>query len=200
MTGGDQHPPLFYVLHGAFLHTFGESALALRAPAILGFWLMSIALYAFASHRTSPAYGLVAMCLPLITEAQSFAYDARGYALSLGFGALALLCWQRAAGGRARPIALVGLACSLAAAVGSHYYSILLLAPIAIAEAVRSNRTRRFDVAYGSRYWRQYCRCSQYFQCSETQARSVPRSGLSRLGLICLGTTESCLAWQLRAC
>src|SRR5688572_19176132 len=95
-TGADQVPPPFHVVVRAFFAAFGTSAFALRLPSVLGFWLMGICLYTFVARRTSAIYGAVAMAFPLITGAFDYAHEGRGYALALGFTALALVSWQAA--------------------------------------------------------------------------------------------------------
>ena len=55
MTGGDQHPLPFYLLHHFFLRVLGENPWALRLPATLGFLLMMLCIYQFVANRTSVA-------------------------------------------------------------------------------------------------------------------------------------------------
>jgi len=142
LTGGDQHPPSFYLMHHMFLRSFGENPWALRVPAILGFFLMMICVYQFVAKRTSVVYGLVAMLIPLATIAYEYAYEARGYSLLIGFLALAVLCWQQAGERSRRTAAILGLAAGVTGGVLSHYYTVLLLPAIAAAEMIRSFRRR----------------------------------------------------------
>jgi len=146
-TGGDQHPPLFYMMVRVSLWLFGENEIGLRIPSIIGFWVMCLSLYIFVARRTTPAYGLLAALVPAITQAYWYAYEARGYALMLGFTGLALVCWQAAAERRHRKWAVPALVMSLAAAVGSHYYAVLVTIPLAMGELVRTYSTRRIN------YW-----------------------------------------------
>jgi hypothetical protein len=145
LTGGDQHPPTFYLMHQLFLRNFGENPWALRLPAVLGFLLMMLCVYQFVAKRTSVAYGLVAMLIPLATIAHEYAYEARGYSLLLGFLALAVVCWQQAGEQRRRTAVIVGLTAGLTGGVLSHYYTVLLLPAIAAAELVRSSRCRSWN-------------------------------------------------------
>jgi dolichyl-phosphate-mannose-protein mannosyltransferase len=146
LTGCDQHPPPFYLMHHLFLRAFGENPFALRLPAILGFLLMMLCLYYFVAKRTSVAYGMVAMLIPLATVAYEFAYEARGYSPLLGFVALAVLCWQQVDDPRWRSAAIIGLAAALTAGVLSHYYTIFLLPAIALGEVARSIRRRTWQL------------------------------------------------------
>jgi hypothetical protein len=140
LTGGDQHPPLFYLMHHGLLQLFGEHVFTLRLPAIVGFLLMMLCVYKFVACRTSVAYGLVAMVVPLVTIAHQYAYEARGYGPSVGFFALALLCWQQTSIARWRIARTIGMAFALTAGVCSHYYTLFLIPSIAVAEITRSLR------------------------------------------------------------
>ena len=142
LTGGDQHPPLFYLMHHLVLSVLDENAFALRLPPIFGFLLMMLCVYKFVACRTSVAYGLAAMLIPLATIAHEYAFEARGYAPLLGFFALAALCWQQAGWSRRRRWGLFGLAVALTAGVCSHYYTLFLIPTIAIAEITRSLRSK----------------------------------------------------------
>jgi hypothetical protein len=146
LTGAEQLPPLFFVITRAFIGVFGAGRLSLRLPEMLGFWLMSVSLFYVVGRRSSAVYGLVAMVFPMLTEAFSYAFEARPYGLVLGFSGLALLCWQNAAEGRRIALSHVCLLLSLAAAVSCHYYAVLTLVPLAIGECVRTVVRRRLDV------------------------------------------------------
>jgi 4-amino-4-deoxy-L-arabinose transferase-like glycosyltransferase len=143
----DGNPPLFHILSHTSLKLFGENAIAVRLPEILGFWTMCLCLYRFVARRTSPLHGMIAMLFPCLTTAYSYAYEARPYGLVLGFCGLALVFWQRATEGERRAGALTGLALSLAAAVSCHYYAVLLYAPLGIGELVRWWRSKKPDLA-----------------------------------------------------
>jgi hypothetical protein len=150
LTGADQHPPSFYFLTHALFATLGISHFTLRLPAIVGFWVMMICLCKIIGDRTSPLYGLAAMVIPISSKPVFYyATEARGYGLALGFAALATLCWLKAAEYPERRRYVAGLAFSLAGAVGSHYYAILLLIPVVIGEGVRLVQTRRLRPAIG---------------------------------------------------
>ncbi len=145
MAGGEQNPPFFYVLTRASFAVFGVNNFALRLPEMFGFWLMSACLFFFVARRTSSFYALAAAIFPLVTDAYYYAHEARPYGLVLGFGALALLCWQSTTVNRFRPLSTVCLGLSLAAALSSHYYGILIIFPLAAGEMVRTLTRRRVD-------------------------------------------------------
>jgi hypothetical protein len=74
-----------------------------------------------------------------------YATEARPYGLVLGCAALSLLCWQSVADDRRRILSLAGLSASLAAALASHYYAVLIFVPLAAGEVVRTIVRRRLD-------------------------------------------------------
>ena len=101
---GEQTPPLFYAITRASFWLFGVNNLSIRLPEMLAFWMASACLYVYVRRATSALAGLVAATLPLVTTAFQYSYEARPYALVIGFGALALLAWQSVALGRRRAI------------------------------------------------------------------------------------------------
>lgn len=147
LTGADQIPPFFHLLTRTSFSLFGINHLSVRLPEILGFWIMSLCLFHFVSKRSSALYGFAAMLFPLATAAYDYAYEARPYGLLLGLSALSLVCWQSAAEGRRRKLSLIVLTVSLAAALSSHYYAVLIFFPLAVGEVVRSLARRRVDLA-----------------------------------------------------
>jgi hypothetical protein len=147
MSRGEQTPPLFYVITRLSLRVFGDNNIALRLPEIIGYWVMIVCLFVFVARRASPLFALCAMVVPLVSLAYYFAYDARPYALVLGFSALALLSWQTVGSGRLRVLGLVALTSSLAATFSTHYYGIMVMLPLSLGELVRTLNRRRVDVA-----------------------------------------------------
>ena len=136
---------MFYYLTGTLTRLFGTTHITFRLPALAGFALMCLCLYHIVRRFSGPA-GVLAMLLPLVSGARYYAAEGRGYGLMLGFSTLALLCWLRAAEGERRKLFLPLLAFSLAAAVSSHYYAILILAPLGAAELVRTWIQRKWDI------------------------------------------------------
>jgi hypothetical protein len=144
--GTDPQPPLAYLAPRWCMQCFGEHLWAARLPSIVGFWVMCLAAFHFASRWCPVPYALIALLFPLATTAfRNHAYEARPYGMLLGFSGVALVCWQASALGRWRPWALWGLALSLAGALASHYYAVLLWIPLGIGELVRWRRRRRLD-------------------------------------------------------
>jgi 4-amino-4-deoxy-L-arabinose transferase-like glycosyltransferase len=146
-TGVEQIPPFYYVVTRVSLAVFGDNQVALRIPSLVGFLLACSCLFAVVARRTSAWYGLVAALVPLAGGAAPYAWEARPYALVLGFAAAAVLCHQLRADGLRPGLAVIGLALALAAATAVHYYGALVVLPIALAEAVRWRMRQKLDRA-----------------------------------------------------
>ncbi len=143
--GADSNPVLFHYITRIAAKIFGPTEFGLRAPAVAGFLVMCVCLYAFVSRRAGTSYGFAALFLPWLTGAFAYAAEARPYGLMLGFCGLALVSWQRAAEGRRRVLYLACMAAALTAAILCHVYSVMLLVPFGIAQLIRDVRSRKFD-------------------------------------------------------
>jgi 4-amino-4-deoxy-L-arabinose transferase-like glycosyltransferase len=146
-TGVEQLPPFFYVITRASLAVFGDNAIALRLPSLLGLALACGCLWVVVARRTDAWYGFLAAIIPLATGTFRYAWEARPYALVVGFAGAALLFHQLRSDGVRPRLTVVGLALALAAATAVHYYGVLVVLPIAGAEAVRAYLSRRVDWA-----------------------------------------------------
>lgn len=145
-AGVDLNPPLSYLLVRASNTLVGAGPLATRLPAMIGFWLMLLAVYTFVSRRCGPLYGWIALLVPLATWAYpNAAYEARPYGLVLGCCGLSLISWQRAAEQDRRGGSLLEMSLSLMVAVSCHYYAVLLFIPIGLGELTRTAVRRRVD-------------------------------------------------------
>ena len=87
----------------ASLSAFGDSSLALRLPAILGFWLMCLCLFAFVANRSSVLHGTVAMLFVLTTGAYYYAFERGPTVWCLAFAVWRWCAgshWRRGLGAR----------------------------------------------------------------------------------------------------
>ena len=141
----DALPPLGFLLTAASQYVFGDGEWATRLPSMAAWGVASAALFQLVAKRIGVASGLAAMLMMWLTWGYASAYEARPYSLVVAFAALALLCWRAACEGEHRPLALAGLAVSLAAAISSHYYAALLWVPLGAGEAVRTWKARKTD-------------------------------------------------------
>lgn len=149
--GADNNPPLYHLAAQATTSFARSSRLALRLPAMLGYLALCAAASRFVGWRAPAPYAWAAWSLPFATVAPLYAIEARPYGLVLGGLGLAIVAYQAAAdrGRAARTWPLLAVAIGLASAVSSHYFSVLLVVPFAVAEAVRLRATRRLDVPLG---------------------------------------------------
>ncbi len=143
--GIDKVPPLSYVVTRAVVGTLGDGPVAYRAPSILAGLVTALCVFRFVSRRVPAVYAAAAMLFLFVTPVKGLAYEARPGVVAVAGIALALVCWQAAAEDRRRPLSVVGLAASLATAVGMHYYAALAVLPLALAEGVRTLDRRRVD-------------------------------------------------------
>ena len=133
---------------------FGPTALALRLPSIFGFLLMQVCIFFATRVIAGSRAALIAMAFPALTATLFYAPEARPYGLLLGFYALAFLAWQTATRrSENRTGVLIILALTIALTLNTHYFGILILVPICIAEFARTLLRRR----HGSRQWSPQC-------------------------------------------
>ena len=143
--GADPNPPLNYLLVLASRKLFGESEFALRLPAIMTSWAGIVALFAFLKKRMPPLYAACGALFFMATAAFDYSFEARSYALMLGFCALSLFAWQRSVEGKHKIAAAVGMSLALAAGLSSNYFGVLAFFPIAAGEFLRNIRNRRLE-------------------------------------------------------
>jgi hypothetical protein len=140
----DLSPPIYPIIVHWLLPIIGNEALALRLPATVGYCAMMLCLWAFCRLRLPAAFALAAVFLTF-ERGLYFATEGRAYGVVLGCATGALLCWQMAAEGRRRGLALALLAFCLALMVALHYYAIFFLVPLFIAEVVRQRALGKMD-------------------------------------------------------
>jgi Dolichyl-phosphate-mannose-protein mannosyltransferase len=145
LDGLDLSPPLNTVITRAVHEVAGVGRVTSRLPPMIGFWTASVVLFAIVRRRVGTILGLAAAALPCFTGAYRFAYEARGYGLTLGLAALALYAWLEIArtGRRAPHLALMSLV--IASGVWTHYFAALACLPVVFGEIVRQKRLRRVD-------------------------------------------------------
>ena len=140
-------PLVFHALAHACTKLFGPTALALRLPSIFGFLLMQVCIFFATRVIAGSRAALIAMAFPALTATLFYAPEARPYGLLLGFYALAFLAWQTATRrSEKRTGSLIILAVTIALALNTHYFGILILVPICIAEITRTFLRRRLDL------------------------------------------------------
>lgn len=148
--GADNNPPLSYLLTMLCVWLFGETEWALRLPAILGSLLGALCLYAFVRYRRGPTEALLAAAA-IGPTAPIWVYfiEARPYGLLVGLAGLLLLCWQRAVTpeGRVSRPWVIALGITAMAGMATHYYFVVPLVGLGLAEVTRNIATRRIHLA-----------------------------------------------------
>jgi 4-amino-4-deoxy-L-arabinose transferase-like glycosyltransferase len=141
-------PPTYHLLSHLCMDVLGRNAIALRLPSLAGFLLFQLCLYFFVRRLAGDRSALLAMALPLLTASFRYSLEGRPYGLLLGLYALSLLCWQIASedNTRNRIFPLIGLTLSIALAITSHYFGVLILIPVALGELARTRLRKRLDV------------------------------------------------------
>jgi Dolichyl-phosphate-mannose-protein mannosyltransferase len=149
--GTDPNPPLMHWMVMASTNIFGQSAFAVRLPAILCVLLAIVSLWIILRRWLSPGYAAVGVLAFMATRGFDYAYDARSYAPLMGFAMASLAFWLAACDnadarrGWPRMLSLAGMAAALALGLSSNYYGVLAFFPIAAGEAVRTFRVRRIE-------------------------------------------------------
>jgi hypothetical protein len=131
----------------------GRNAIALRLPALAGFLLFQLCLFSFVRRLAGDRSAIIAMAVPILTASFRYSLEGRPYGLLLGLYALSLLCWQIATQDdpltdnthRSRILPLAGLTLSIALAITSHYFGILILIPVSLGELARILIRKRLD-------------------------------------------------------
>jgi hypothetical protein len=143
-SGVDSLPPGYYLLLEAVTRVMGLNALALRLPSIVAFYIFLLSIFWLVRKHVSLPVAVLAMALPCVTGALAAAVLARPYAMVAACFGIAGVLWTRSS---AKPASLrraMALTIVLAIAIGLHFYAVLLVAVLGLAELVRSARDREF--------------------------------------------------------
>jgi hypothetical protein len=146
-------PPTYHLLSHLSMDLIGRNAIALRLPALAGFLLFQLCLFFFVRRLAGDRSAIIAMVFPILTASFRYSLEGRPYGLLLGLYALSLLCWQTATqddsptetAPRSRILGLAGLTLSIALAITSHYFGVLILIPISLGELSRILIRKRLD-------------------------------------------------------
>ena len=150
VDGADLSPPLNLWLTRAVHLTVPVGHVTTRIPAMAGFFLAMLLVFAVLRRRAGSGWALTGALLMFFTAGFRFAAEARAYGLMMGLTALALYAWMEAAAGRRRVTHAIVLCVALAASLWNHYFGALAFVPIIAGELSRLARHRRLDLAIGS--------------------------------------------------
>jgi 4-amino-4-deoxy-L-arabinose transferase-like glycosyltransferase len=141
--GADPNPPLTHLLVHASRAIFGEHELALRLPAVVGYWLGLVSLFAFLRRRIPGTWALAGAVLSMAMAAFDYSYESRSYGIFYGLAMAAVLCWSETiekGSATRRWLSLAGMGAALALGICTNYFAVLAFLPIAAGELVRTYR------------------------------------------------------------
>lgn len=156
--GADPNPPLTHLLVHAMRALFGEREFALRFPAVVGYWIGLLSLFAFLRRRLPGTWAIAGSMLSMTMAAFEYSYESRSYGIFYGLAMAAVFCWSVTAdqhsSGRARRLSLVGMGLALALGICTNYFAVLAFLPIAAGELVRTGRRlSEYRLESGTRSW-----------------------------------------------
>jgi 4-amino-4-deoxy-L-arabinose transferase-like glycosyltransferase len=146
--GADPNPPLTHLLVHASRAVFGEREFALRLPAVAGYWLGMVSLFAFLRRRIPGTWALAGTVLSMAMAAFDYSYESRSYGIFYGLAMAAVLCWSVAidnASATRRRLSLAGMGLALALGICTNYFAVLAFLPIAAGELVCTYRRAAED-------------------------------------------------------
>lgn len=92
----DLNPPLYYIAARLAFHLLHPGPFSVRLPSMAGYLVAILCLYRFVSRRLTPLYGFVGALVLLTSSFNAYSFEARPYALVLGFLGVLAVGWQRA--------------------------------------------------------------------------------------------------------
>lgn len=143
VRGAEFGPPLYDLLLAA-LHGLGvTSPLGLRMPSIVAIYVAALAIGAIVRRRAGMAPAVLAAGIVLSSGLFAYAVQARSYALVTAVFACALMVYDRAAGETPSWRRTAALTVLLAAAIGLHFYALLLVGTLGLIEVTRALAARQ---------------------------------------------------------
>ena len=144
--GADLSPPLNLWLTRAAHVPGGVGLIATRFPALLGFFVAMVSVFAVLRRRAGTAAAVTGALTLFFTAGFRYAAEARGYGVMMGLCGIAFYAWTEAAAGRRRWLYVPVLGVALAASVWNHYFGVLVFVPVVVGEAVRFLQRHRLDL------------------------------------------------------
>ena len=146
--GAEFSPPLYHLFLQKIIQLGGDGPLPLRLPSILSVYLVGLCAFVLIRRRYPVPVALLAMALCLSSSLFLFAVQMRQYAPVAACFALALVLWDTPADKASSWRRALGICLLLAAAVGMHFYAVLLAAAVGLMELVWTAVHRRIRWLY----------------------------------------------------
>lgn len=145
--GAEFSPPTYHLLlHGVMGLAGDEGRLVARLPSILAGFGAAVCCFLIARRSLSTSASFVAFAVVLASGLFDYAVQARQYAILAFCLALALLIWDRAAEARRPILHAAALWLVLSACISFHFYGVVVIGAMGVAELVWFVTRRRFRV------------------------------------------------------
>lgn len=141
--GLDSLPPGYYWLAQACTAIVGPTSLAIRLPAIFGFYLFALSVFYLLLTRVQWPIAAAGMFFTCVTAAAYASTIGRPYALVAGGFGLAAAAWVDFPSGRHRALRCVAIWFGVAMPLAVHFLAIYGVAALGLAELLRSSRDRK---------------------------------------------------------
>jgi len=143
----DLNPPLYYIAARLTFHFMHPGPASVRLPSMIAFAVATSCLYQFVRRRLTPLYGTLAALVLLSSSFNLYSYEARPYAMVLGFMGIVALSWQRAIEAK-KPRSWLALLFIVLGGFGmllSHVLAAVAYASLLLTEAIRFYLRRKPD-------------------------------------------------------
>ncbi|MGC1784907.1 MAG: glycosyltransferase family 39 protein [Acidobacteriaceae bacterium] len=143
----DLNPPLYYIAARLTFHLLHPSPFSVRLPSMVAYFVAVLCLYLFVRRRLTPLYGLLGALVLLSSSFNGYSYEARPYAMVLGFLGILAVGWQRSIEEES-PRSWLALALVLLGGFGmllSHVLASVAYAALLLTEAIRFFLRRKPD-------------------------------------------------------
>jgi 4-amino-4-deoxy-L-arabinose transferase-like glycosyltransferase len=145
--GAEFSPPTYHLLlHGLMGLLEDEGRLVARLPSILAGFGAAVCCFLIARRSLSASASFVVFAVVLASGLFEYAVQARQYAVLAFCLALALLIWDRAAEARRPTLHAVALWFVLSVCISFHFYGVVVVGAVGVAELAWFVTRRRFRV------------------------------------------------------
>jgi hypothetical protein len=139
-SGADSMAAGYYFMVWLGNNLAGDPHVILRLSSVFGYVLTLFGVYWFVRKRQPAIVGVMAVMLITLSPFRAYALEARSYSLLVGFLAISALLWQRIDENRLmKPL----FALFLTLAVSVHYFGVLAIVSIGVAETTWALLSRR---------------------------------------------------------
>lgn len=140
-------PLVYHFVAHLSISVLGAGPLALRLPSLIGYLTMQACLFVYVRRISNERVAIFSLAFAGCVDGLFYAVQGRPYGMLFGLCGIILVTWQSAIRkDRNRTGLLIALAVAIAVALNTHYYAVLLLVPLCLAELFRSLERKRLDL------------------------------------------------------